>query len=181
MVFATRSIETCLKSYANSNTRYRTLPDIIFFDIEVAAEDELAYHLQARAFEIRERIYRPFLYLMIHKDIEAPERDSLRPLVRLHAATCSKLIQQWNVRHRHHGTWLMARQSFTSALLLLAARRSGLHEIPEEQYEKSVQSSLSTLRFWENEAPDLKASRLVLEDIVQQLHMSIRADYSVPY
>ncbi|CAG5137581.1 uncharacterized protein ALTATR162_LOCUS158 [Alternaria atra] len=137
---------------------YRTLPDVIAFDIGVAADDELAYHLQARAFEIKERIYRPFLYLMIHKNIEGSDRDFLRPLVQLHAATCCKLIRQWNVRHRHHGTWLMARQSFSSALLLLAARRSGLHEISKEQHEESVQFSLATLCFWEEEAPDLKAS-----------------------
>jgi hypothetical protein len=118
---------------------------------------------------------------MIHKNSEASERDALRQLVRLHAATCSKLIQQWNIRHRHHGTWLMARQSFTSALLLLVARRSGLYEIPEEQYEESVQSSLSTLRFWEDEAPDLRASRLVLEDIVQQLDISMRAEHPVSH
>ena len=118
---------------------------------------------------------------MIHKNIEASERDFLRPLVRLHAATCSKLIRHWNVRHRHHGTWLMARQSFASALLLLAARKSGLLESPEEQHEESVQSSLSTLRFWEIEAPDLKASRLILEDIIEQLHMSMHGEYPVSH
>ena len=156
--------------------RYRTLPDVVSFDIEVAAEDELAYHLQARAFEIRERIYRPFLYLMIHKSSEASERNSLRSLVRMHAAICSKLIRQWVLRHRHHGTWLMVRQTFASALLLLAARKAGLHDVLEEQHEESVRASLSTLRFWESEAPDLKASRLILEDIVQQLDMSFRTE-----
>jgi hypothetical protein len=179
MVPAIRSIEKTLESYANSSEpRYRTLPAVIAFDYEVAAEDELAYHLQARAFEIKERIYRPFLYLMIHKNMNPSERDTISPLVQLHAATCSRLIQQWNVRHRHHGTWLMVRQSFASALLLLAARKSGLLH---EQYEESVRSSLFTLRFWEDEAPDLKVSRLILEDIAKQLHMSVHAEHSASY
>lgn len=39
-----------------------------------------------------------------------------------------------------------------------------------EQFEQSVQSSIATLRFWEREAPDLKAARQMLEDIHQQLH-----------
>ncbi|KAF2109813.1 hypothetical protein BDV96DRAFT_225381 [Lophiotrema nucula] len=152
---------------------YRTLPSVIAFDSEIFAEDELAYHLQARGIEIKERIYRPFLHLRIHRSTDASERDALHSLVELHAVTCSKLIQQWNIRHRHHGTWLMARQSFASALLLLAARKVGLSEVSMEQCEESVQVSMSTLRFWEDEAPDLKASRLILGDIVQQMHGSV--------
>lgn len=73
----------------------------------------------------------------------------------------------------------MARQSFASALLLLAGQKSGLREVFDGQYEESVQSSMSTLRFWEKEAPDLKACRLILEDIVQQLHMSMHGEHSV--
>lgn len=149
------------------------MPGVISFDIEVAAEHELAYHLQARAFEIRERIYRPFLYLMIHSSKGTSDCDMFHPFVRLHAATCSKLIHHWNIRHRHHGTWLMARQSFASALLLLAAQKAGLHEEIGGRYEASVQSSLSTLRYWENEAPDLQAARLILEDIIRRMNTLI--------
>lgn len=66
----------------------------------------------------------------------------------------------------------MARQSFTSALLLLAAQRSGVPEADEESCERSIQHTLATLRFWEAEAPDLKASRLILEDVSSQLRMA---------
>ncbi|OAL54655.1 hypothetical protein IQ07DRAFT_531020 [Pyrenochaeta sp. DS3sAY3a] len=148
---------------------YLTLPNIISSEMDIPAENELAFHLQARAIEIKERIYRPFLYLMIYKTLEASERDTILPLVEVHVLTCSRLISQWNVRHRHHGTWLMARQSFACALLLLAARKTGLHEQSQERYDSSVRASLSTLRYWEDEAPDLKASRLILEDIIQQM------------
>lgn len=149
--------------------RYLTLPKIISSEMDVPAENELAFHLQARAIEIKERIFRPFLYLMIYKTLESHERDAILPLVEVHVLTCSRLISHWNVRHRHHGTWLMARQSFACALLLLAARKTGLHELSQEQYDSSVRASLSTLRYWEDEAPDLKASRLILEDILQQI------------
>lgn len=149
--------------------RHRTLPGVVSFDIEVAAGEELAYHLQARAIEIRERIYRPFLYLIIHRGTELEAYSSLHRLVQLHATTCHRLIKQWNIRHRHHGTWLMARQSFAAALLLMAARKSEVFNLPEEQYEESIQSSISTLRYWECEAPDLKASRLILEDLARHI------------
>lgn len=146
---------------------------MISFDHDIAAEGELAYHLQARALEIRERIYRPFLFLVIHQELARSTLTPLRPFVQEHTATCLRLIRQWNIRHRHHGTWLMIRQSFASALLLVAARKAGLSEVSEEQCEEAVQMSLSTLRYWEKEAPDLRASRLILEDIVQALDMPI--------
>lgn len=156
-----------------SASRHRTLPDVISFSLNGFADAELAYHLQARGLEIQERIYRPFLYRSIHKRRDSAEQLALGPFVQLHATTCSKLIRHWNIRHRHHGTWLMARQSFTSALLLLAARISGLRETADGPCEESVQYTLSTLRFWEGEAPDLKASRLILEDVSGQSPISL--------
>lgn len=152
-----------------SPARHRTLPEPISFNPSEPAETELAFHLQARALEIRERIYRPFVYRSIHQPRESSEQVALDPLVRSHLTTCSKLIHHWDIRHRHHGTWLMARQSFTSALLLLAAQKSGVGGTAAEQCEKSTQCTLSTLQFWEDEAPDLKASRLILEDVSRQL------------
>ena len=149
--------------------RYQTLPAVISFDVDVAAEDELAYHLQARAFEIKERIYRPFLFRMVHQPLEESERAILQPFVQIHALTCIKLIQQWNIRLRHHGTWLMVRQSFASALLLLIAQKSGLVDSLKNECQQSVNLSILTLRYWEAEAPDLKASRQMLEDILAHL------------
>lgn len=130
------------------------------------------FHLQARALETKERIYRPFLYRMIYQknNYDFSEQSALHPLVTLHAVTCSNLIQQWNVQHRHHGTWLMSRQSFACALLLLAGRRAGIHVLPDDRCWESIQASIATLKFWEDEAPDLKASRQILEDIHGQLH-----------
>lgn len=151
---------------------HRTLPELISFDVELPTDSELAYHLKARYLEVRERIYRPFLYRNIHKRGDPTEQVSLRPLAQMHASTCAKLIQHWDIRHRHHGTWFMVRQSFTAALLLLAAQRSELMT-DEDTCERSIQHTLSTLRFWEAEAPDLKASRLILEDLGRNLRTQV--------
>lgn len=148
---------------------------MISFDVDTGSNHELVYHLQARALEIKERIYRPFLYRMIHRlDTFTPaERNAHQPLVTQHAITCTQLIRQWNVRHRHHGTWLMSRQSFASALFLLAARKAGIISIPFEQFQESILSSIATLQYWEREAPDLKASRQILENIYHQVHSQV--------
>lgn len=136
--------------------------------------------MQARALEIKERIHRPFLYLTIHQEFTEAERSSLGPFVKTHIDTCLRLIQQWNVRHRHHGTWLMVRQSFASTLLLLAARKAGLAEVSDGRFEQALHSTMGILRYWEKEAPDLHASRLILEEIVQELCLSTFVGYTSP-
>jgi hypothetical protein len=125
--------------------------------------------LQARGLEIKERIYRPFLVFVIHQELSGLEHDALSIFVQEHIATCSRLIQHWNIKYRHHGTWLMVRQSFSSALLLLAAQKAGLAEVQEIPLKETLQLTLRTLRYWEKEAPDLGVSRLILESIMQEL------------
>jgi hypothetical protein len=146
-------------------SRYQTLPVQISFAHGTFAEDELAFHLQARGIEIKERIYRPFLLLIIHKELTDSDAHTLAPFVQEHIVACLGLIRHWNVRHRHHGTWLMVRQSFASALLLMAARKAGVEQASLNACTEAVQLSLSTLRYWEQEAPDLRASRVILEAI----------------
>lgn len=137
------------------------------FSHGIPAEDELAFHLQARGIEIKERIFRPFLLLVIHKELTLSDIATMSPYVQEHVSACSALVKQWNVRHRHHGTWLMVRQSFASTLLLLAAYKAGVEEVSLATCMEAVQLCLSTLRYWEQEAPDLRASRTILEAIVR--------------
>ncbi|KAI5246329.1 hypothetical protein E4T42_06391 [Aureobasidium subglaciale] len=147
---------------------YQNLPAPIAFDYDMPAEDELAYHLQARTYELQERTYRPFLFYALHYDLDEATGNKVRSLVQKHSAVCVKLIRQWDIRHRHHGTWLMVRQSFNSALLLIAAHKAGLSGLPQKQFEETVRLSVSTIRYWEREAADLKASRLILQDVMSR-------------
>ncbi|KAI5270037.1 hypothetical protein E4T47_06569 [Aureobasidium subglaciale] len=147
---------------------YQNLPAPIAFDYDMPAEDELAYHLQARTYELQERTYRPFLFFALHYDLDEATGNKVRSLAQKHSAVCVKLIRQWDIRHRHHGTWLMVRQSFNSALLLIAAHKAGLSGLPQEQFEETVRLSVSTIRYWEREAADLKASRLILQDVMSR-------------
>ena len=116
-------------------------------------------------------VYRPFLYFDIHHphDQSFETEQLIRPLIRKGLANLVEATLNLSVEHRHHGTWLMARQSFTSALLLSAGRLSGLGVVDEESCKQSIRHTLSTLRFWEAEAPDLKASRLILQDVSKRV------------
>ncbi|THX77328.1 hypothetical protein D6D04_06385 [Aureobasidium pullulans] len=147
---------------------YQNLPAPVKFDYDTPAECELAYHLQARAYELQERTYRPFLFHLLNHNLDVATKDRFKRLAHQHSAVCTKLIRHWDIRHRHHGTWLMVRQSFNAALLLVAAQRSGRSGLTHEQYEEAVDLSMSTIRYWEAEAADLKASRVILESVVSQ-------------
>ena len=138
----------------------------------VPAEYELAFHLQARGIEIKERIHRPFLLLIVHRELSASEVAILMPFVQEHINACIELIQHWNCKHRHHGTWLMVRQSFASALLLVAAYKSGVEAATKDVCQRATQVTLATLRYWEQEAPDLRASRIILEGIVYDAELN---------
>jgi hypothetical protein len=59
----------------------------------------------------------------------------------------------------------MVRQSFAAGLLLIAGRRAGFEIISENAFRQALCICHATLRFWEREAPDLRASRLILKDI----------------
>ena len=150
---------------ADFMSRYQTLPVQMSFAHGTFAEDELAFHLQARGIEIKERIHRPFLLLMVHRDLSPTEVNALAPFVQEHINACLELIKHWNCKHRHHGTWLMVRQSFASALLLVAAHKSGVEVATLDICRYATQVTLATLQYWEQEAPDLRASRFILEGI----------------
>ncbi|KAF2009396.1 hypothetical protein BU24DRAFT_444855 [Aaosphaeria arxii CBS 175.79] len=159
-----------------------TLPDQVAFKAYQQPEEELSYHLQARMIEIRERIHRPFLYLSVQMDLGDAERASLLPFVQEHTDTCLKLIRQWNIQHRHHGTWLMVRQSFSASLLLLVAYKARLVEsLTDEQFQDALGSAIATLQFWEKEAPDLQASRVILQEVVYDAGLSTSVDNSAAY
>jgi hypothetical protein len=108
---------------------------------------------------------------MVHRPASGAEEQVQRQLVQKHISACVHLIRHWNVTHRHHGTWLMVRQSFAAGLLLVAARRSGLTvgEISDMDFMDTMRTCIATLRYWEHEAPDLRASRLILEDMTAGL------------
>jgi hypothetical protein len=150
-------------------SRCANIPDPVKFSDSSFAEEELSFHLQARAVELKERIHRPFLFVAIHRRMAAsePQYPRLTRLVQQHLSACLRLIQHWDCSHRHHGTWLMVRQSFAAGLLLVAAHRAGLlpSEISPADCADALNTCLATLRYWEREAPDLRASRLILEDM----------------
>ncbi|KAL4968901.1 uncharacterized protein BDV14DRAFT_211388 [Aspergillus stella-maris] len=126
--------------------------------------NELSFYLSARYLDIRERIWRPFLYLATHS---SPSDPNL-PLYIHHANTALNLISKHikntttRIHHRHHGSWFAGRNLFTKGLLLLVATRCENMVLPAN-WRELLEGCIEGLRFWEAEARDLGVARGVLE------------------
>lgn len=136
-----------------------------------APPDELHFLLRARSLELRERIWRPFLFRVIH----AERRDAEEPRNLEYAARSLSLIFQYmdllSIKHRHHGSWYGARQLFTKALLILAAAKSGKIPLPEDWISR-IELVQVELEYWEVESPDLRMARLTLSQIFSDIELS---------
>ncbi|KAH8675204.1 hypothetical protein BGZ61DRAFT_360721 [Ilyonectria robusta] len=126
---------------------------------------ELAHFVKARALLYQEWIHRPFLYYVIHQDVDDPNISQAMPL----AEKCLNLCVQWQLFvhpfHRHHGTWYIARNSITRASLLIAAARSKKLHLPDG-WRNIVDSALQVVQYWEDEAPDLNKAAGILRNLI---------------
>ncbi|KAL4941069.1 hypothetical protein BDV06DRAFT_229906 [Aspergillus oleicola] len=131
---------------------------------ESATTDELSYYLHARYLDIREHIWRPFLYLAAH----SPPSDPNLPIYTHHAGTCLDLVIKHirytttRIHNRHHGSWFAGRILFTKGLLLIVAARGGNLVLPRD-WRSVLEVCIEGLRVWEAEARDLAVARGVLE------------------
>lgn len=130
--------------------------------------DELSYFLHARYLDLRERIWRPFLYLAAHS---SPQDPNL-PIYIQHASQCLntifKHILNCSIKHRHHGSWFAARNLFTQGLLVLVAAKSPNIAMPSN-WVTVIDTCIVGIRYWEDEAPDLRAARHILQHICQSV------------
>jgi hypothetical protein len=142
-------------------------PPFVRFNSESTA-DELSYFLHARCLDLCERILRPFLYLAAHSNPQDPNL----PIYNQHASQClntiSKHILNYSIKHRHHGSWFAARNLFTKGLLVLAAAKSPNIAMPSN-WGTIIDTCIAGVRYWEDEAPDLRAARHILQHICQSV------------
>ncbi|KAK5165204.1 uncharacterized protein LTR77_009302 [Saxophila tyrrhenica] len=130
--------------------------------------DELTYMLYLDYADLRERIWRPFLYIAVHGQVS--EADQL--IVMAGANKCLDtsfvMLEKALLKHRHHGCWQTIRCMITKALLVLAAAKSRRGEIRSD-WRSVVRSFQAYLQYWETEAPDLGAARSALSTLVAEI------------
>jgi hypothetical protein len=130
--------------------------------------DELQWLLKTRFVDLRERIWRPFLFIVIHAERQEAEDPRNLKYAAASLAHVFQYIDMVTVKHRHHGSWYGARQCFTKALLVLAAAKSGKIALREDwvSYIELVQN---LLKYWEGESPDLRMARSALSTILADI------------
>ena len=158
---------------------FEHLPHSFGDDTLPGPPDELNYMLKARFLELRERIWRPFLFIVIHaENKEAEDAQNLEYAARSLYLAC-EYIEQMTIKHRHHGSWYGARQSFTKALLILAAAKSG-RIILREDWLSYIEHVQVKLKYWEGEAPDLRIARMALAEISADIRRPSTQSYATP-
>jgi hypothetical protein len=138
------------------------------------SDDELAFMLRGRYFEMKERIRTPFLYMAIHMSQTNVQDLEAAVLVRAHECidTALEYIEHLGIKHRHHGSWYVARQLFSKGLLVLAAVKSATVTI-DPTWLGPVLEVEAHLKYWEGEAPDLHAARLAFHEIFEGLESPV--------
>ncbi|KAK5677990.1 hypothetical protein LTS10_009874 [Elasticomyces elasticus] len=133
--------------------------------------DELTFMMLLNYFDLRERIWRPFVYVAVHS-VSSPEDQEI---IAMCATLCLNLsfemIEGSTVKHRHHGCWLTARCLVTKALLIIAAAQSARVEIRPD-WRRHVHGLQTYLQYWQVEAPDLGSASCAITRLLANMHGS---------
>ncbi|TVY45305.1 putative beta-glucosidase I, partial [Lachnellula occidentalis] len=137
-------------------------------DMSASPPGELAHVVRARVIEIQNWLCRPFLFYAIHNPAHDILQEAIRPFVDRALQYAVRVVGSVAHRHRHHGTCL----GTTACFLIIAAVRCG-HITPPIEWEDLICRHISTLKYWESEAPDLASARLILERLLNKLRTDL--------
>jgi len=160
----------CVYCVPALNNRYNPgLPPLIAWEEKGPAPNELALILQIRTSHLRQALYQPFLFCLLHHQLEdVQSHESVLRLSQKCLRYCAESLdglqmerQQW----RHGGVWFGLRLMFKSAITLLAAVRSGVMVMPEE-WQSLVHRAQVVLVMWEKDAIDIHWMREILDSII---------------
>ncbi|KAL1632979.1 hypothetical protein SLS56_003266 [Neofusicoccum ribis] len=135
-------------------------------EMEIPPE-ELAFMVRAREVHMYMFIYRPFLFIAVHRP-EALHDPRVQLLAEKGLRGCVQLSSTATNKHRHHGTYFAGRSLFSAALSILAAVKCGKVSLPPG-WRDSLQSILAFLKYWETEAPDLGRARAIIQEIWKEV------------
>lgn len=134
--------------------------------------------LRGRYLETLGRLYRPFLYLALHQSHDVGDQHRIQEWADKAITVAYSSLRYGCSKHRHHGSWYGMRQTFGTGMVLLAAAESGRFSLPSGWFER-VETMISILRYWEEEAPDLKLARIIAERLSQEQRL-ISAEHTSP-
>ncbi|KAH7163484.1 hypothetical protein B0J13DRAFT_538669 [Dactylonectria estremocensis] len=163
MINAAEEFESQLEGWKES------LPvPIRFWDPNLAPDKYTELHIatSGRYLRLKRLTYRPFLYRYVH--LQAQDtllRDVIQSYAEKCVQACFEPTYAVGQTHRHHGSWFRCREDALAALTLLSAKKAGLLKSMgmEMQAEYFLRTSINRLTYWEEESPDVKLARQIIE------------------
>ncbi|GAB1208129.1 hypothetical protein APSETT445_006870 [Aspergillus pseudonomiae] len=158
-----------------------------FSEMQDSISLELSWAIANRLLEIRLWLYQPFLYFVIHHPVNTgqeagrtrsssftgEELSTIAVLVQSGMHCALKILEARCLRHRHHGIWFDLRALVTSSLIVIAAIKSGNLDVPgidrPMDLKTHFEGTLQALSYWEDEAPDIKKARGILEGLLTEV------------
>lgn len=163
---------------------------------------ELSWCTENRLLEMRSWLYQPFLYCAIHQpwnqdggvqsfslasEGQGPE---FWKLVAAGIEINFRILHWRALFHRHHGIWFDMRSVITAVIILCGLAKSGNNEVPMCLFSHSKEGAgycegkhqltcisfetiFNRLKYWEEEAPDVRHSRLILEELVREVQTQV--------
>lgn len=132
------------------------LPHVLKFpsDPSLPCSDERLQYLRQRYWWNLSRVYRPFIYYLIHHERTHPAYEQMMKYARKGLEIDINFILSNVITHRHHGAWLSLRALTSNSVIILAARRARVLDPMPNRWRDAIRLAKSCLSFWESEVRD---------------------------
>lgn len=180
------NLPPAMQSYDNDQNTGNARQGFSILDTQESISMELSWALSNRFLEIRLWLYQPFLFFAVHHPtsttstatdampslLSNEESTTVQGLVQSGLDCSMKILQARCLRHRHHGIWFDLRALVTASLVFIALARSGNVNLPNlhpRGLRDHLNRTLEALTYWEDEAPDIKKARGVLDSLLREM------------
>lgn len=140
------------------------LPPILKFpdDPSLPCNDERLQYLRQRYWWNLSRVYRPFIYYLIHHPPIHPAHQQMLVYARKGLEIDIYFILSNVITHRHHGAWLCLRALTSNSVIILAARKARVLDPMPQGWREAIRLAGNCLLFWESEVRDAGKLREVV-------------------
>lgn len=147
------------------------LPLVLKFpnDPALPCSDERLQYLRQRYWWNLSRVYRPFIYYLIHHPPTHSAHQQMLVYARKGLEIDIFFIRSNVITHRHHGAWLCLRALTSNSVIILAARKARVIDPMPLGWRDAIRLAKNCLLFWESEVRDAGK----LRDVVMRVEKGV--------
>lgn len=145
------------------------LPQILKFpsDPSLPCGDERLQYLRQRYWWNLSRVYRPFIYYLLHAPHSRHHRRYHKMLdyAKKGLEIDINFILSNVIMHRHHGAWLTLRALTSNSVIILAVKKLRVLEPMPYKWGEAITLAKSCLSYWESEVRDAGKLKEAIEKV----------------